>query len=48
MIIAIDAGHGGEDPGAKGPSGVYEKNVVLKISQQLVDVLIKNTACVRL
>jgi N-acetylmuramoyl-L-alanine amidase len=36
VIIAIDAGHGGEDPGAKGPSGVYEKNVVLKISKQLV------------
>lgn len=28
VVIAIDAGHGGEDPGAKGPSGVYEKNVV--------------------
>lgn len=41
VIIAIDAGHGGEDPGAKGPSGVYEKNVVLKISQQLVDVINK-------
>lgn len=41
VVIAIDAGHGGEDPGAKGPSGVYEKNVVLKISQQLVDVINK-------
>jgi N-acetylmuramoyl-L-alanine amidase len=41
VIIAIDAGHGGEDPGARGPSGVYEKNVVLEISKQLVDVINK-------
>jgi N-acetylmuramoyl-L-alanine amidase len=41
VIIAIDAGHGGEDPGAKGPSGVYEKNVVLKIAQDLVAAINK-------
>ncbi|MEM6998559.1 MAG: N-acetylmuramoyl-L-alanine amidase [Pseudomonadota bacterium] len=41
VIIAIDAGHGGEDPGAKGPSGTYEKNVVLKISQDLVQAINK-------
>ena len=41
VIIAIDAGHGGEDPGAKGPSGVYEKEVVFDISKQLVDVINK-------
>lgn len=41
VVIAIDAGHGGEDPGAKGPSGVYEKNVVLKISKQLVAAINK-------
>ena len=41
VIVAIDAGHGGEDPGAEGPSGVYEKNVVLKISQELVDIINK-------
>ena len=41
VIIAIDAGHGGEDPGAKGPSGVYEKNVVLKIAKNLAEVINK-------
>ena len=41
VIIAIDAGHGGDDPGAKGPSGVYEKNVVLKIAKNLTEVINK-------
>jgi len=35
IVIAIDAGHGGEDPGALGPGGVYEKDVVFGISQAL-------------
>ena len=35
MIVAIDPGHGGEDPGAIGPSGTYEKTVVLQIGQRL-------------
>ena len=35
MIVAIDAGHGGEDPGAIGPSGTYEKTVTLEISREL-------------
>lgn len=39
VVIAIDAGHGGEDPGARGPSGVYEKDIVLQISRQLADMV---------
>ncbi|UYG05953.1 N-acetylmuramoyl-L-alanine amidase [Halomonas sp. LR3S48] len=35
IIIAIDAGHGGEDPGAIGPSGTREKDVVMEISRRL-------------
>jgi N-acetylmuramoyl-L-alanine amidase len=35
IIIAIDPGHGGEDPGATGPSGLREKDVVLQIALQL-------------
>ncbi|MBJ7380840.1 MAG: N-acetylmuramoyl-L-alanine amidase [Polynucleobacter sp.] len=35
VTIAIDAGHGGEDPGAIGKRGSYEKNVVLSIAQRL-------------
>jgi len=35
MIVAVDAGHGGEDPGAIGPSGTYEKTVTLAIAREL-------------
>jgi N-acetylmuramoyl-L-alanine amidase len=35
MVVAIDAGHGGEDPGARGPSGAYEKTIVLQIAKKL-------------
>ncbi len=35
IIIAIDAGHGGEDPGAIGPSGTREKDVVIDIARRL-------------
>ena len=41
VIIAIDAGHGGEDPGALGRRGTREKDVVLQIARQLEN-LIKN------
>ncbi|MBN3855009.1 AMIN domain-containing protein [Paraburkholderia sp. Ac-20340] len=35
LTIAIDPGHGGEDPGAIGGSGTYEKHVVLDIARRL-------------
>ena len=35
IIIAVDAGHGGEDPGAHGRGGTYEKRVTLSIARRL-------------
>ncbi|MBI5438727.1 MAG: N-acetylmuramoyl-L-alanine amidase [Nitrosomonadales bacterium] len=35
LIVAIDAGHGGEDPGARGKKGSYEKNVTLAIARKV-------------
>ena len=35
IIVVLDAGHGGEDPGARGYRGTYEKNVTLAIAQKL-------------
>ncbi|MAC37466.1 MAG: N-acetylmuramoyl-L-alanine amidase [Halieaceae bacterium] len=35
IIVAIDAGHGGEDPGASGPGNLREKTVVLQIARRL-------------
>ena len=37
IVVAIDPGHGGEDPGAVGPSGLREKDVVLAVALQLRD-----------
>jgi N-acetylmuramoyl-L-alanine amidase len=37
IIIALDPGHGGEDPGASGPAGTHEKDVVLQIAHRLRD-----------
>jgi N-acetylmuramoyl-L-alanine amidase len=37
IIVALDPGHGGEDPGAIGPGGTHEKKVVLQIAQKLRD-----------
>lgn len=39
VIIAIDAGHGGQDPGAIGPSGTREKNVTIAIARKLRELL---------
>ena len=41
MVVAIDAGHGGEDPGALGPRGTLEKDVVLQIAKRLKRLLDK-------
>ena len=39
IIIGIDAGHGGEDPGSIGNRGTYEKQVTLAISKQLQSLI---------
>lgn len=38
-VIMIDPGHGGEDPGAIGPSGLREKDVVLAIGREVKKIL---------
>jgi N-acetylmuramoyl-L-alanine amidase len=38
-IVAVDAGHGGEDTGARGPRGVLEKSVNLAVARALVEDL---------
>ncbi|MCP6199101.1 N-acetylmuramoyl-L-alanine amidase, partial [Klebsiella pneumoniae] len=35
VIVAIDAGHGGQDPGASGQHGLHEKNVTISIARKL-------------
>lgn len=37
-IVCIDPGHGGRNPGAVGPAGVKEKDIVLKISQKIAAI----------
>jgi N-acetylmuramoyl-L-alanine amidase len=39
IVVAIDAGHGGKDPGAHGPKGAYEKNVTLAIAKKLASLI---------
>jgi N-acetylmuramoyl-L-alanine amidase len=40
--VVIDAGHGGKDPGATGPSGLMEKDLVLDIAKRLRDLIEKD------
>jgi N-acetylmuramoyl-L-alanine amidase len=35
VVVAIDAGHGGVDPGAHGPGGTWEKTITLKVAREL-------------
>lgn len=44
VTVAIDAGHGGEDPGSIGPKGTYEKDVVLKIARALAKMINEDDA----
>ncbi|MFS2224315.1 N-acetylmuramoyl-L-alanine amidase AmiB [Pantoea sp. B65] len=39
VVVAIDAGHGGQDPGAIGPNGLQEKNVTIAIARKLKGLL---------
>ena len=39
IVVAIDAGHGGKDPGARGPRGAYEKNVTLAVARKLAALI---------
>ncbi|HLV78230.1 MAG TPA: N-acetylmuramoyl-L-alanine amidase [Marinobacter sp.] len=41
IVVVIDAGHGGEDPGAIGPRGTREKDVVLRMARTLADLVNK-------
>ncbi|RJQ25516.1 MAG: N-acetylmuramoyl-L-alanine amidase [Peptococcaceae bacterium] len=39
MLVVLDPGHGGRDPGATGPGGTREKDVVLPIAKKLAEIL---------
>lgn len=39
IVIAVDAGHGGEDPGSIGPNGTYEKDVIYRIADKLTAMI---------
>lgn len=39
MIVAIDAGHGGEDPGAIGPGGTYEKEITFALAREMAALI---------
>jgi len=39
IIVVVDPGHGGKDPGATGPGGTHEKTIVLAISKRLKKII---------
>lgn len=39
IVVAIDAGHGGKDPGAIGSNGIYEKTVTLAVAKRLKQLI---------
>lgn len=39
VVVVIDPGHGGKDPGATGPRGTHEKNIVLSIARKLQGII---------
>ncbi|WP_231908309.1 N-acetylmuramoyl-L-alanine amidase [Candidatus Gullanella endobia] len=43
IVVAVDAGHGGQDPGATGPNGLHEKNVTIAIARKLKILLEADT-----
>ena len=47
LTIVIDPGHGGKDPGARGPGGLEEKTVVLQVAKELRQMLQKAFPTVR-
>jgi N-acetylmuramoyl-L-alanine amidase len=38
-LVVVDAGHGGRDPGARGPAGTREKDVTLRVARRVADLL---------
>jgi N-acetylmuramoyl-L-alanine amidase len=43
-LVVIDAGHGGVDPGARGPGGTAEKDVTLAVARRLYEILRRDPA----
>jgi N-acetylmuramoyl-L-alanine amidase len=43
IIVAVDAGHGGDDPGAHGQNGTEEKKITLAIARKLADLINKQS-----
>ncbi len=39
VVVAVDAGHGGDDPGARGKGGTLEKNVTLEVAEDLAKLI---------